>query len=242
MSMRVRSALNKDSSPDHSISVASGNVVQWNKPSTKRRKPKTSGSCLILMIVGISIVSVALYMYSFLIIHSSRSASQPIPPTTKESVGFIKLNKFDQNKKKGSVRKIDKENKNQPTTADEPKQQEDGKEEKLVEAEKEEEEKKVMKKNEDNQNKKKNKQHKKNDKHKEKPKKKKHTDKKKGNAEKEKAKEEKIPEEEEVGDVEITLEVATKACAKARNQQKTFCINDVMATGDLEMAEDPFYN
>lgn len=46
---------------------------------------------------------------------------------------------------------------------------------------------------------------------------------------------------EDPKDKEITLEEATIACAKAKNESKGFCIQDVMATGDLEMAEDPFY-
>jgi hypothetical protein len=40
----------------------------------------------------------------------------------------------------------------------------------------------------------------------------------------------------------VTLDVATEACTKAVGNMKEFCVEDVMATGDLELAEDPFYN
>jgi hypothetical protein len=45
---------------------------------------------------------------------------------------------------------------------------------------------------------------------------------------------------------EATLEIdARKACAKSVDGDdiimNQFCINDVMATGDLDLAEDPFY-
>lgn len=40
----------------------------------------------------------------------------------------------------------------------------------------------------------------------------------------------------------VSHDMATKACAHAKNEElKTFCVLDVMATGDLELAEDPFY-
>jgi len=39
---------------------------------------------------------------------------------------------------------------------------------------------------------------------------------------------------------------ARKTCAKSSggddNIMNQFCFNDVMATGDLELAEDPFYH
>ena len=46
---------------------------------------------------------------------------------------------------------------------------------------------------------------------------------------------------------EAALEIdARKACAKSVGEEDTimsqFCFNDVMATGDLELAEDPFYH
>ena len=41
---------------------------------------------------------------------------------------------------------------------------------------------------------------------------------------------------------EVTLAIATEACTKAVGNMKDFCVEDVMATGDLELAEDPFYN
>jgi hypothetical protein len=41
----------------------------------------------------------------------------------------------------------------------------------------------------------------------------------------------------------VSRDVATAACANlAAGQKQEFCIADVMATGDLELAEDPFYN
>jgi hypothetical protein len=41
---------------------------------------------------------------------------------------------------------------------------------------------------------------------------------------------------------EVNIEVATKACAKLSGELRDFCITDIMATGDLELAEDPFYS
>ena len=38
----------------------------------------------------------------------------------------------------------------------------------------------------------------------------------------------------------VTLEVATDACAHL-SQTKEFCVNDIMATGDPDLVEDPFY-
>lgn len=40
----------------------------------------------------------------------------------------------------------------------------------------------------------------------------------------------------------VTIEVAQSACANMKGHNKDFCIGDVMATGDLELAKDPFYN
>jgi hypothetical protein len=39
----------------------------------------------------------------------------------------------------------------------------------------------------------------------------------------------------------MTIELATKACENLVGRKQDFCISDVMATGDLELAEDPFY-
>jgi hypothetical protein len=39
----------------------------------------------------------------------------------------------------------------------------------------------------------------------------------------------------------MTIELAAKACENLIGRKKDFCISDVMATGDLELAEDPFY-
>ncbi len=39
----------------------------------------------------------------------------------------------------------------------------------------------------------------------------------------------------------VTVEVATKACEHFDGRKKEFCIFDVMATGEIELAEDPFY-
>lgn len=47
-----------------------------------------------------------------------------------------------------------------------------------------------------------------------------------------------LKEDEEV----VTIETATDACSKASGRQKEFCIGDIMATGDLELAQDPFYH
>ncbi len=46
---------------------------------------------------------------------------------------------------------------------------------------------------------------------------------------------------EEVKGNEVALEVAREACSRAFGRQKDFCIADVMATGQLEVAQDPFY-
>jgi hypothetical protein len=40
---------------------------------------------------------------------------------------------------------------------------------------------------------------------------------------------------------QVTLESATDACSHVHNEMKEFCIFDTMATGDLNLAEDPFY-
>ena len=42
-------------------------------------------------------------------------------------------------------------------------------------------------------------------------------------------------------DFGVTLEMANKACAHAVGRNKEFCVDDVMATGDLEIAEDALY-
>ena len=60
------------------------------------------------------------------------------------------------------------------------------------------------------------------------------------------SKQKRLPKEKrfkEKGSREID---ARKACATSvggdnHNIMNQFCINDVMATGDLELAEDPFY-
>ena len=40
----------------------------------------------------------------------------------------------------------------------------------------------------------------------------------------------------------MAVEAAEKACVRATGEKQQFCIDDVMATGDLELAEDSFYN
>ena len=47
---------------------------------------------------------------------------------------------------------------------------------------------------------------------------------------------------EDKSGVDTTIEVATDACVGAKGHKKQFCIFDVMATGDLDIAEDSFYN
>ena len=39
----------------------------------------------------------------------------------------------------------------------------------------------------------------------------------------------------------VELDAAERACAHAASSKKMFCVDDVMATKDLELAEDPFY-
>ncbi len=39
----------------------------------------------------------------------------------------------------------------------------------------------------------------------------------------------------------MTMEAAKQACQNAVENKKGFCVDDVMAVGDLELAEDPFY-
>jgi hypothetical protein len=41
---------------------------------------------------------------------------------------------------------------------------------------------------------------------------------------------------------DVGIDLATESCADAAVHKKDFCVDDVMATGDLELAEDPFYN
>ena len=43
------------------------------------------------------------------------------------------------------------------------------------------------------------------------------------------------------GPSSMTMEVAERACRNASERKKGFCVDDVMAIGDLELAEDPFY-
>ena len=40
----------------------------------------------------------------------------------------------------------------------------------------------------------------------------------------------------------VTLEEAMEACSHAVGEMKVFCIDDVVATGDVELSTDPFYN
>jgi len=41
----------------------------------------------------------------------------------------------------------------------------------------------------------------------------------------------------------VSIEVATNACSYLKEDtMKQFCINDIMATGDLDLIEDPFYS
>ncbi len=40
---------------------------------------------------------------------------------------------------------------------------------------------------------------------------------------------------------EADLDAAERACANAASSKKSFCVDDVMATKDVELAEDPFY-
>ncbi len=40
---------------------------------------------------------------------------------------------------------------------------------------------------------------------------------------------------------QVSFEEATEACAHLNAQMKSFCVDDVMATGDLDLVEDPFY-
>ena len=43
--------------------------------------------------------------------------------------------------------------------------------------------------------------------------------------------------------ITVSIEVATSACSYLKEDtMKQFCINDIMATGDLDLIEDPFYS
>ncbi len=45
-----------------------------------------------------------------------------------------------------------------------------------------------------------------------------------------------------MGTVEVSLDEAEQACAHVNGGiKKTYCVDDVMATGDFDLAEDPFY-
>ena len=40
----------------------------------------------------------------------------------------------------------------------------------------------------------------------------------------------------------VSIEAATDVCAHLeKDHMKAFCVDDVMATGDLDLVEDPFY-
>jgi hypothetical protein len=39
----------------------------------------------------------------------------------------------------------------------------------------------------------------------------------------------------------MTIELASRPARTSFGRKQDFCISDVMATGDLELAEDPFY-
>lgn len=41
---------------------------------------------------------------------------------------------------------------------------------------------------------------------------------------------------------EVTVEITTAVCNKLKGHKRDFCIADIMVTGDLELAKDPFYN
>ena len=43
-------------------------------------------------------------------------------------------------------------------------------------------------------------------------------------------------------DAAVSIEDANEACAKSYGRLKEFCVYDVMASGDLDLAEDRFYN
>jgi hypothetical protein len=46
-----------------------------------------------------------------------------------------------------------------------------------------------------------------------------------------------------LSDVEVTVEDANEACAGSLDgSKKKYCVSDVMATGYLELAKDPFYH
>lgn len=47
--------------------------------------------------------------------------------------------------------------------------------------------------------------------------------------------------EEDENENKVTLGMAREACSKAYGRQKEFCVADVLATGHVEVAEDPFY-
>ena len=47
---------------------------------------------------------------------------------------------------------------------------------------------------------------------------------------------------DDVAEQEVTVAEAEKVCAHASGIKRQFCIEDVMATGDLELAADTFYN
>ena len=40
----------------------------------------------------------------------------------------------------------------------------------------------------------------------------------------------------------VSREDAMEACAHTVGEKKNFCVDDVMATGDVELSTDPFYN
>ena len=40
----------------------------------------------------------------------------------------------------------------------------------------------------------------------------------------------------------VSIEDANEACATSHDRLKEFCVYDLMASGDLDLAEDRFYN
>ena len=49
--------------------------------------------------------------------------------------------------------------------------------------------------------------------------------------------------EEEASKARVTLKAASDACAHLlEDQMLKFCVNDIMATGDLDLVDDPFYS
>lgn len=211
-----------------SIASTSADVSKYEKnkfTSDRRRKGKSLSRIYFMALVVLFYALIAVFAYEIVLIHQSSSPFAPSPTHP----GLI-LAKKDASTKKSNVRKgAPKKNapaKNSDAKKGDPKMNGNAKEtNKKVDLKKKAAEKKNVHAKEVNKKGDTNKIDKK-DKKKDKKKEKQQNDKQKNKV-------------EEAAQEEVTPAMANAACAKKK--KKAFCIQDVLATGDIDMAEDPFY-